>query len=247
MYYTQKDLEAMEEKDGFRQRGKEMTRLETFIDAAFGFAITMLVVSSGEIPGNYPELILALKEIPSFIASFFVIMLFWIDHRNWSRRYGLEDRISIYISLLFVFVLLVYVYPLRLVFSVLFHWLTGGWLPAHFSINSVREFGGLFIIYGIGVATIAGLIALLYVRAKSARIRLKLNKIEIIKTDADIANYILLAGTGIVSALFAWLIPPNINLMAGFVYLILPIAIPLMSNHYKKKIKKMQISENRTK
>ena len=30
--------------DGFKQRGEDMTRLETFTDAAFAFAVTLLVV-----------------------------------------------------------------------------------------------------------------------------------------------------------------------------------------------------------
>jgi len=91
MNISEKELETMPVQQGFRLRGTQMTRLETFLDAAFAFATTMLVISAGEIPKNYPELILALKEIPSFLASFLIIMLFWIGHRTWSRRYGLED------------------------------------------------------------------------------------------------------------------------------------------------------------
>ena len=37
-----RDLDALPRLGGFRLRGMEMTRLETFIDAAFAFAITML-------------------------------------------------------------------------------------------------------------------------------------------------------------------------------------------------------------
>ena len=65
-------------KQGFQLRGTEVTRLETFIDAAFAFAVTMLVISVGDIPNNYQELILALKGIPSFAASFASIAIFWV-------------------------------------------------------------------------------------------------------------------------------------------------------------------------
>jgi hypothetical protein len=37
------DLDGLPHLNGFRLRGMQMTRLETFIDAAFAFAITMLV------------------------------------------------------------------------------------------------------------------------------------------------------------------------------------------------------------
>jgi len=55
---------------GFTMRGIEITRLETFMDAAFAFAITMLVISVGTIPENYSELIISLKEIPACLCSF---------------------------------------------------------------------------------------------------------------------------------------------------------------------------------
>ena len=76
MDLADKDLEKMPQKNGFRLRGVQMTRLETFMDAAFAFDTTMMVISVGEIPSNYPELILALKEIPSFLSSFVIIMFF---------------------------------------------------------------------------------------------------------------------------------------------------------------------------
>ena len=44
MSYTAQQLAAMPVRDGFRQRGEDMTRLETFTDAAFAFAVTLLVV-----------------------------------------------------------------------------------------------------------------------------------------------------------------------------------------------------------
>lgn len=78
----------------FHHRGKEMTRLETFADASFAFAITLLVISVGKIPQNSEELILALKKVPAFALSFASIIWFWIGHRKWSRRYGLEDNLS---------------------------------------------------------------------------------------------------------------------------------------------------------
>ena len=39
------DLDSLPRLRGFRLRGLEMTRLETFIDAAFAFSVTMMVIS----------------------------------------------------------------------------------------------------------------------------------------------------------------------------------------------------------
>ncbi len=56
--------------------------LETFLDAAFAFATTMLVISIGDIPSSYAELIEALKGTPAFAMSFAAIMIFWLGHRR---------------------------------------------------------------------------------------------------------------------------------------------------------------------
>ena len=50
------DLDALPRLGGFRLRGIEMTRLETFIDAAFAFAITMLVIAAQQIPDDIETL-----------------------------------------------------------------------------------------------------------------------------------------------------------------------------------------------
>ena len=130
MNWSEQELEKLPQNKGFRLRGIEMTRLETFIDAAFAFSITILVISMDKLPGNYGELVNALKGAPAFAASFTAIMTFWVSHRKWSRRYGLEDTQSIFASLVLIFIMLVYVYPLKLLFSVLFAWLSQGWLPS---------------------------------------------------------------------------------------------------------------------
>ena len=107
MTYSKESLNNLPQSNGFRLRGTDMTRLETFTDAAFAFAITMLVVSVGKIPANYEELMLALKGVPAFAASFAGIMFFWNGHRKWSRRFGLEDGMTTIITFCLVFVMLV--------------------------------------------------------------------------------------------------------------------------------------------
>lgn len=63
---TKKHIENLPREKYFRLRGLETTRLDTFIDAAFAFATTMLVISIGNILQNFSELILAFKTIPLF-------------------------------------------------------------------------------------------------------------------------------------------------------------------------------------
>src|SRR4051812_40770293 len=92
------NLDALPRLKGFRLRGLEMTRLETFIDAAFAFAITMLVISPGDVPRDIDALLNAFRNVPVFLASIATLGIFWHGHWIWSRRYGLEDGVSTLIS-----------------------------------------------------------------------------------------------------------------------------------------------------
>ena len=58
------DLDALPRLKGFRLRGIAMTRLETFIDAAFAFAMTMLVIASQQISDDIGTLLAALRMCP---------------------------------------------------------------------------------------------------------------------------------------------------------------------------------------
>lgn len=145
--------------DGFLERGSQVTRLEAFVDASFAFAVTLLAISIDQVPGNQAELIAALKAVPAFALSFVVMMIFWYDHNQWSRRFGLDDGPTILLSLLFVGLILVYVYPLKLMFSSMWFWLTDGWLPSAFRITSIADLQLMFSLYGLAFASL-GLVLL---------------------------------------------------------------------------------------
>src|SRR6478672_3630353 len=67
------NLDSLPRLRGFRLRGMEMTRLETFIDAAFAFAISMLVIVAQQIPDDVGSLLAAFKNVPTFICSIVVL------------------------------------------------------------------------------------------------------------------------------------------------------------------------------
>ena len=66
---SQEFLDSCRRDGGLIMRGENMTRIETFVDAAFAFAFTMLVISIDEIPRSPPELVAAARDIPAFIFS----------------------------------------------------------------------------------------------------------------------------------------------------------------------------------
>ncbi|MCG8435099.1 MAG: DUF1211 domain-containing protein, partial [Gammaproteobacteria bacterium] len=148
-------LAACPVKNGFRLRGHDMTRIETFTDAAFAFAVTMLVISVDEIPGTFDELLAALKGVPAFAACFAQIMLFWYAHLVWSRRFGLEDMPTVILSCLLVFVVMVYIYPLKILFSSMFAYFSSGWLPSEMEIRSIEQLSQVFVIFGTGFVALS--------------------------------------------------------------------------------------------
>ncbi len=226
-----------------RQRGLHMTRLETFIDAAFAFTVTLLVISGDGIPGSYAERVHALKGTPAFAASFATITAVWVGHRTWSRRYGLEDALTTLISLVLVFVMLIYVYPLKMVFAALFAWISGGWLPADFRMDSWRELLGIFRVYGIGFMVLNLLMAMLYVRALRATDELRLDIVEQRSARGEIVSYVVLAATGAVSALWATLLPAQIAVYAGFVYTTLGVSMPWAAIVQSRAVERLAAAE----
>src|SRR5947199_8704480 len=118
------DLDSLPRLHGFRLRGMQMTRLETFMDAAFAFAISMLVIAAQQIPDNIQALLAAFRNVPTFVCSIAVLGIFWRGHWLWSRRYGLEDGASILISWMMIVTILILMYSLKAVFGAMRYLLT---------------------------------------------------------------------------------------------------------------------------
>ncbi len=238
--WTEQKLQALPSHKGFRLRGLEMTRLEAFTDAAFAFALTMLIISQSGIPHNVADLLNALEDIPAYLASFATIASFWNAHRKWSRRYGLDDRAAILISLGLIFVMLIFVYPLKMVFSALFAWISAGWLPTSFVLQDIHDMTRLFVIYGLGFWALTSIIGLLYVQALREADDLELNSLEQLKTRKEIVIHFVLSMTGLLSSLWAGLLPLKWGIWAGFSYVTLWISMPLVSKIYAKKEKRLK-------
>src|ERR1700704_4038175 len=169
------DLEALPRLRGFRLRGMQMTRLETFIDAAFAFGILMLVIAPQQIPDNIQALLGAFKNVPAFVASIVVLGIFWRGHWLWSRRYGLEDGTSIFISWAMLVTILIYIYPLKAIFGSMWFLLSDGRVGHALGLRAEVDARAIFAIFAVGFTAIALEIVLLNLRAWQLREPLRLN------------------------------------------------------------------------
>src|SRR5438874_604367 len=150
------DLDALPRLRGFRLRGVEMTRLETFIDAAFAFAISMLVIAAQQIPDDIEKMLAAFKNVPTFICSIAVLGIFWWGHWVWSRRFGLEDSASIVISWSMIVTILIFIYPLKAIFGAMWYMLSKGQIGQPFSLHTTEEQARMiFAVYALGLIAIS--------------------------------------------------------------------------------------------
>src|SRR5580765_4491222 len=155
------DLDALPQLGGFRLRGMAMTRLVTFIDAAFAFAITMLVIATQQIPDDIETLLAAFRNVPAFVASIVVLGIFWRGHWLWSRRYGLEDGVSILISWAMIVTILIFIYPLKAIFGAMWYLLSSGQVGQPFSLHTTEaQARMIFAIYALGLIGISAEILL---------------------------------------------------------------------------------------
>lgn len=214
------------EDDGFRLRGMEMTRIEVFVDAAFAFAVTMLVISFDHIPDNWDEIVLAIKGIPAFAISVVQLVWIWWVHSKWSKRYGLENAVAVVLSAALLIVVLVYIYPLRIMAGGMFHWFTNGYLPSAFRIDSFNVLSGMFVFMGIGFFCLSMIFVLMYRYARSLGTQLRLNEYETFETRTLEILWLGIASTGLVCAILAVSLPEQYVPFSGFAFAYISVWAP---------------------
>ena len=233
------DTEPVRMSDGFRERGAQVTRLEAFVDAAFAFAVTLLVIAIGHVPTSVPELVDAMGDVPAFAASFLLIARFWQNHRQWSRRYAIEDAYSVRLSLALVFVILVYVYPLRMLASMVLPNFSNGTLAAQaMAQTSAAEWRAVYIVFATGYAAISLIFVALNRHALACADAIDLSSVERARTRMAIIRQSVFVAIPVLSLLLAILLPmpaqSPLVVLPGFVYLLLIPAKWLLARHERR-------------
>jgi uncharacterized membrane protein len=166
----------------FRWRGKEGSRLENLADAAFGFALTLLVVST-DVPKTFEGLQRVLREFPAFVACFALLLLFWSEHYKFFRRYGLEDGITRSLNYCILMLVLFSVYPLKFLFTARLGGGTG--------FVSYENLLLVYRVYGLGFAGIWTLYACLQIHALRRRDALQLTPVEVVMSRLQLCEFLV--------------------------------------------------------
>ena len=206
-------------------RGSEMTRIEVFVDAAFAFAVTMLVISFDAIPRTYPEMVIAIKTIPAFVAAVAQLIWIWQTHSNWSQRYGLNDGKTVWLSAMLLVVVLIYIYPMRIMLQGAFAWMSGGYLPSAFELMNYEELRFMFVFMGSAFTALCLTFVLMYRYALRCSGPLLLNDLERKRTSKVIRIWSGCLIIGLAQVVVALLLPQRWVPFSGLVLMLIAVWI----------------------
>lgn len=219
-------------RDGGRiLRGHNMTRIETFVDAAFAFALTLLVISIDEIPRSPAQLVETARDIPAFVISVVFIGVLWLAHVGWSRIFGMQDRITVLLSLAMVMLVLIFVYPLKLMLQSGIFYFSSGSLGANVMIDDGEwtdaDVTGMFLFSGAGVLCVAVIIIALYLHGLRFREQLRLTAFEVHLSFRRIVSASVVGLTAIVCMITASRWTGVALVFSSLLYFTLWITIPI--------------------
>ena len=182
-------------------RRHDVSRLEAFSDAAFAFALTLLVVSLN-VPRSYHELMRLLQGSLSFACCFALLVWIWHEHNLFFRRYGLQDGLTVFLNGVLLFVVLFYVYPLKFMFDSLFAQMMPGAHP-DLTRMTLPQLSRASSVYALGFVVLFLMFALLYGHAHRRREQLGLTPMEVFDAKSYAGHHLVSVGVGAVALLVA--------------------------------------------
>jgi hypothetical protein len=197
---------------------REVSRVEGFSDAVFGFAITLLVVSL-EVPRTYHDLMMVIRGFPAFAVCFALLFQVWWRHYRFFRSYDLEDGYTVGLTGVLLFVVLFFVYPLKFMWSLPFAGIQGTLLTD--AVITQAQIPVLFEIYGAGVVATFGILTAMYAHAYRLRAELELTPVEVLDARVQIYRNVGFVAIGLTSVLVAAItarIAPQQVGISGLVY-----------------------------
>jgi hypothetical protein len=201
-------------------RQHKISRLEEFSDAVFGFALTLLVVSS-VVPRSYADLLAVVQGIPAFAFCFALLVWIWHEHDGFFSRYPLSDPPTIALNSALLFFVLLYVYALKFMFDAFMFQVFGlaGIDPV--TPMGLPELPGAFALYGLGFFILMLTFAALYLHAHRMRGALGLSPLDAFDARALAGHHLVSGAIGLLVAAVAWFGPMRFAFLA-------PIAFVLM-------------------
>ena len=209
------------EKDN--KRNFEIQRIETFSDGVFAFAVTLLIVSL-EVPKSFEDLLTTMRGFFAFGISFLLLVMIWNEQHQFFRNYGLDDKWTITLNGMLLFIVLFYVYPLKFLFTLLFSDQIYGAHKSPFTIEQ-SQIPMLMMIYALGFMAIYILFFLMYLHASRKSVKLGLSPVEKFDCHSVMHRILIMVIIGIGSFIMAFLLHNDKAGLAGYIYFLIGPAI----------------------
>ena len=133
------------------------------------------------------------------------------------------------LSLAVIFTILVYVYPLRMVFESMFHWISGGYFASAVEIESFDQLRLMFNFYSAGFLVMSVLFGLIYQVSLTNKDALGLSDPEIWETEDAVRSWLVCAVVSVFSLLIANFATAQWVPASGWVYGLIYPAIILVN------------------
>ncbi len=207
-------------------------RLEGFSDAVFAFAVTLLVVSL-EVPKSAHELFHLMHGFIAFGVAFVLLMVLWYQHGKFFKRFPLTDLWMISLNTALLFVILLYVYPLKFLFASLFDsWI---WRASNDNFSSVSEIRLLMAIYGAGIIAVNFVFFLMHKHAWRVREKFNLDAEQLNELQSDMGGNLINMAVAGLSVLIV-MVSNDKGTWSGFIYCLLgPLHWWNGARHAKRK------------
>lgn len=199
----------------------DTSRLDNFTDAAFAFALSLLVIGGSELPTTSEQLRSAMADLPLFAIGFALLGMFWHGHVRWRSYRGPCGGISVVLTFTLIFILLIYVRPLQAMAASFATFLGGS------GTRFTGDLAEMFAIYGAGFAAMSLVMALLFWEAH----RQVAEEEARAGTKGEVYLWLIKAATGLVSVLLS--LNRSTAFYGPWAYATLPITIPLFTMTYR--------------
>jgi uncharacterized membrane protein len=231
--------------EDFRWRGGEVSRVEAFSDGIFAITVTLLIVSTASIEGFYDvwELV---RDLPAFLLSFAFLMYAWFEHHRFFRRYGLQDGMTLLINTVFVFLIMILAYPLKLLTTFLWYLIldipTSGLfsIPAASGIDIavINQRMYMMYFYAAAVVGVFGCLLLMHWNALHKHRQLGLDALELMITRKSLAHHTATVGIALLSILVLRITAqPG---WSGVVYFLMPLMHFVIGFYYSLRTSRIK-------